>query len=80
MCLSFQGLESLVPSSPSSWSGLRRLVLSHNDLGPTAGRALARLLSLCSGLQELLLDCCGLTSAVLDQHTGLGEALHGQTL
>ena len=82
LCIfSLQGVDSLTnpsSSSPGPWHCLQRLVLSYNSLGPLAGPALARMLQCCPALQELQVVSCGLTKAVLDSHTGLQEALHGE--
>ena len=87
LCIfSLQGVDSLTnpssssssSSSPGPWHCLQRLVLSYNSLGPLAGPALARMLQCCPALQELQVASCGLTKAVLDSHTGLQDALHGE--
>ena len=84
LCIfSLQGVDSLTnlsssSSSPGPWHCLQRLVLSYNSLGPLAGPALARMLQCCPALQELQVASCGLTKSVLDSHTGLQEALHGE--
>ena len=68
----------------SMWRSLRVLHLSHNKLGAAAGGAwgvassgcgLDALLSMCSGLEELHADGCGLSCEVVE---ALSEPLKGK--
>ena len=65
-------------SASSSHHSLRKLVLSHNHLGQTAGFCLASLLSRFPNISYLYLEDCGLSSYVFQPHTGFGQALKGQ--
>ena len=58
---------------------MRTLNLGYNPLGPASGPALASLLLLTPGLLELGLQSCGLEGSILERHTGLGQALKGNT-
>jgi len=75
--------QQIASQSGKVWPALRSLNLSHNKLSvaslPPSGRGgmvggagcgLDSLLNVCSGLEELRMDGCGLTGEVVDAVSG----------
>lgn len=71
-----RGLHTLSQASMGS-PLLRRLDLSYNELGPSAGFSLSSILLKNPKLSALILDDCGLTDYVYQDHSGILETLRG---
>lgn len=74
-----QGLVTLSQSTTRSHSSsiLQKLVLSHNFFGDICSSSLVSILSKFSSIVYLYLDGCGLTTYLLQPHTGFLDALKG---
>ena len=71
-----QGLATLSTTRSDS-STLQKLVLSHNFFGDVCGSSFASILTRFSSIVYLYLDGCGLTTYLLQPHTGFLDALKG---
>ena len=75
-----RGLATLSRSTAQPLSGsLQRLVLCHNFFGDTCGSSFVSILARFSNILYLYLDGCGLTTYLLQPHTGFLDALKGLT-